>query len=956
MGESVSTPQPRQLRTYQVEATSAVHDAWNDNRNRVSVVLPTGTGKALADSTLVPTPRGLTRHGDLRVGDEVFHISGKPTRVTHIHPQGDIDVWKVSFTDGASVVASLEHLWRVQNHMTDTVELLSTRELLDVKFASHGAYTRSVPLSEPVQYGADSVFTPEHPHGGTVEERVAYLRSVVGDQPAPLFTTTSIDTARTVQQVVWTLGGLAQLARDEDGNYRVIIRLRREVSPWGLMCHPRRAIVSVTHAGIARCQCITVESPDGLYLAGEEHIVTHNSTVIANVAARARADKKKVLLLAHRTELLDQMAGAVKAVDPQGQDVGIVAADRDEANYDIVAASFQTLARSPKRLAALGTRDVILADECFPAGTLLSSGTRIEDVRVGDVIESWDETRRTVTESVVEKITAAVPSALIRVHFEDGTTTACTPGHPFLTADHTWTSAKNLEGKYAVRTGQGCGSREQKALVRVDRVEVLEPGRDGSFGGVCPDGRVYNLEVNGTHTYLIEHGTVVHNCHHISAPTYLKVLEDLGAMDDSTGVRSCGFTATMYRDDGRALGDVWKEVVYEKDLIWAIDNGFLIAPKGKTIALPELNKLAQIKTLAGDYKQNDLAEVMGASVDSTVDAILRHCPSAAMIVFAVSVEHARVLAEKLTASGIQARDVTGGHQRDYRESAYADFREGRIDCLVTVQVLTEGADFPRCDTVVMARPTRSKVLATQIIGRAVRPYTDPVTGLAKTNATVLDLTGVVRDVKLVSLTDLFPASDHQYFDDSGADRTEDEEFLDTLLGRPKKKERNGSLELEDIDLLGRDGIRSSRKVVWLRAGPLNTMQDEIAFMPLKNGGEYMFLYPPVSRMSNHQMISVGHVSKHGVVSFLMGPDGQPIKGTLTQAMDAAEKMTGPQNYITDRAGWRHPSVTPSEKQIMLGKNLGIPDAEKLSRGQLSDRLSERFAIRVFADIIQKYPM
>ena len=51
--------------------------------------------------------------------------------------------------------------------------------------------------------------------------------------------------------------------------------------------------------------------------------------------------------------------------------------------------------------------------------------------------------------------------------------------------------------------------------VGVDRVEVLEPGSDGTYGGLCPDGLVYNLEVEGTHTYDAE-GVVVHNCHELS--------------------------------------------------------------------------------------------------------------------------------------------------------------------------------------------------------------------------------------------------------------------------------------------------------------------------------------------------------------------------------------------------------------------------------------------------------
>lgn len=49
----------------------------------------------------------------------------------------------------------------------------------------------------------------------------------------------------------------------------------------------------------------------------------------------------------------------------------------------------------------------------------------------------------------------------------------------------------------------------------VDRVEVLESGGDGRYGGLCPDGHVYNIEVEGTHTYLVEDGLVVHNCHNM---------------------------------------------------------------------------------------------------------------------------------------------------------------------------------------------------------------------------------------------------------------------------------------------------------------------------------------------------------------------------------------------------------------------------------------------------------
>lgn len=674
------------------------------------------------------------------------------------------------------------------------------------------------------------------------------------------------------------------------------------------------------------------------------------SSVISSLATRARAQGKRVLLLAHRTELLEQMAETCGFVEPGGEAVGIVAAERDENSTAIVAASFQTLARSSKRVKALGHRDVILADECFPAGTVLAGGSPIEKVKVGHTVLSWDENRRQVVRRAVTNVFVAKPEFMVRVTFVNGTEVVCTAGHPFLTygegTSREWVPAADLIRHNIVVEGGRHGERE----LRVRAVTELREKEDGTFAE-CPDGLVYNIEVEGTNTYLLGNNAVVHNCHHISAPTYLKVLEDLGAMDDDSGVTSCGFTATMYRDDGKALGDVWSEVVFERDLLWAIEQGYLIPPKGKTVALASLNELAKIRTVGGDYRQSELAEVMSASVESTVDAILRHCPNAAMIVFAAGVEHAQRLSESLTASGIPSKDVTGGHDRTYREAAYREFRSGAINALVTVQVLTEGADFPRCDTVVMARPTRSKVLLTQMIGRSVRQYTDPVTGISKTEAVVLDLTGVVRDVKLVSLTDLLPDADHAVYDSDGEDITEEVEAAEELLGRKPDKQRQGRIDLEDIDLIG----RPRRKVLWLTTPPLTAEGDEVMFLPTKTSREYMFIYPPLNKIGN-DMVALGHLGKTGQVSFMTGADGQLVRGTLPQAMDAAEHIMGSSKYIKTDAPSRKPGLSPTESQLSLGKNLGIPQADTLSKAELSDRITVFFAARLFADVVRRNPV
>lgn len=91
------------------------------------------------------------------------------------------------------------------------------------------------------------------------------------------------------------------------------------------------------------------------------------------------------------------------------------------------------------------------------------------------------------------------------------------------------------------------GGRPQEGVVpswrRVDRIEVLEPGSDGRYGGVCPDGLVYNFEVAGTHTYRIGDGVVVHNCqrameHEDHGPAIRKICEDLVRVGPAAGIIS----------------------------------------------------------------------------------------------------------------------------------------------------------------------------------------------------------------------------------------------------------------------------------------------------------------------------------------------------------------------------------------------------------------------------------
>ena len=91
------------------------------------------------------------------------------------------------------------------------------------------------------------------------------------------------------------------------------------------------------------------------------------------------------------------------------------------------------------------------------------------------------------------------------------------------------------------RTGRS--ERRLPAWTRVDRTKVHQQTSDGTFGGRCPNGLVYNLQIKGSPTYLVGRGPVVHNCHHVSAPLFLPTAPLF------YGERH-GLTATTNREDG----------------------------------------------------------------------------------------------------------------------------------------------------------------------------------------------------------------------------------------------------------------------------------------------------------------------------------------------------------------------------------------------------------------------
>lgn len=110
-----------------------------------------GSGKAQPNSTLIPTPNGYKRLGKIQVGDLVFNCEGEAVRVLGVYPQGEKEVYKVSFADGRVSYCAGDHLWTILNRQNKKMTL-TTEEILNKGVKDSSGYKYGVPRNGRVNY------------------------------------------------------------------------------------------------------------------------------------------------------------------------------------------------------------------------------------------------------------------------------------------------------------------------------------------------------------------------------------------------------------------------------------------------------------------------------------------------------------------------------------------------------------------------------------------------------------------------------------------------------------------------------------------------------------------------------------------------------------------------------------------------------------------------------------
>jgi DNA repair protein RadD len=211
---------------------------------------------------------------------------------------------------------------------------------------------------------------------------------------------------------------------------------------------------------------------------------------------------------------------------------------------------------------------------------------------------------------------------------------------------------------------------------------------------------------------------VMDEAHQAVAPTYQHLLHMLAPTDRSAIL---GLSATPGRtwldpEEDRKLADffVRRKVTlrvegYSNPVEYLQREGYLAQVEYQDgLDLPD----SVLRRLAADHQRNFLI----------LTRVMQEADRGAKILlFACSVEHAHTLANLLLTKGYRAAVVTGATPPDRRRLLIAQYRDGEeIQILTNYGVLTMGFDAPRTNVAVIARPTRSVVLYSQMIGRAAR--------------------------------------------------------------------------------------------------------------------------------------------------------------------------------------------------------------------------------------------
>lgn len=206
---------------------------------------------------------------------------------------------------------------------------------------------------------------------------------------------------------------------------------------------------------------------------------------------------------------------------------------------------------------------------------------------------------------------------------------------------------------------------------------------------------------------------LVDEAHHSLAKSYIRIFKHFSKAN------VIGFTATPWRLSGKGFANIYNDLILGPSIKWLIKNHYLAPFNYYSVKLIDTNLLKKSST--GDYTHKSM-ETAGKNIiyGDMVKSYKKIANNTKAIVYTYNVASAKRAANEFNNSGIKAKEVDGKTNKEIREKAMNDFRNGKIQILVNAELYGEGVDVPDCETVIMLRPTESLSLFIQQSMRCMR--------------------------------------------------------------------------------------------------------------------------------------------------------------------------------------------------------------------------------------------
>lgn len=410
---------------------------------------------------------------------------------------------------------------------------------------------------------------------------------------------------------------------------------------------------------------------------------------------------------------------------------------------------------------------------------------------------------------------------------------------------------------------------------------------------------------------------VVDEAHHAAATSYRSVLDGVGCGTEG-GPLLLGVTATPDRGDGKGLDDLFDEVTFSFDIRWGIAREYLSDLRGLRVILD--TDLSKLKVTAGDYNAGQAGQMLE---DADAPALIRkawqaHALGRRTLVFTPTVATARAVADEFNEAGIPAGAVDGSTPIDERRALLAAYSSGELTVLANCAVLTEGYDEPRTDCVVVARPTKSRALYTQMVGRGTRRHPD------KTDCLVIDVVGATAMHDLVTVPSLFGIEKPERVWEGQGTVTE------VLHEQIERHAIEGRLLAIEAELFAK--VRAAGSLRWVsgtipgraRRYELGLADHGLLVLQEQTDGTWV----------------AGHQDKaKNKLVLISGAELETAQGV---AEDYCRRL-GATHLVDPAAKWR--KARPTAKQLQMCIKLKIPVPVGATKGDLSELLDAEFARR-----------